>query len=150
MAKLKFKIIKNEKQYNKYCDLLEELVKKQINSDSQSLQDEIELLTLLIELWDKEHNTFNTYDPIELLKSFMTDHGLKAKSLVNILQLSKGHISDILNYKKGLSKETIRKLSDHFKVYQEAFNRPYPLISEVNRKFKHERLMNTKKDLELA
>lgn len=36
-------------------------------------------------------------------------------------------MSDILNYKKGLSKEVIRKLATHFKVRQEAFDRPYKL-----------------------
>ncbi len=41
--------------------------------------------------------------------------------------ISKGYISDILHYKKGLSKELIRKLAVHFKVSQGAFNRPYKL-----------------------
>lgn len=36
-------------------------------------------------------------------------------------------VSEMLNYKKGLSKETIRILSDRFKLNQEAFNRPYEL-----------------------
>ena len=63
----------------------------------------------------------------------MVDHNLKAKDLVNILELSKGTISKILNYQKGLSKDTIRKLSSYFKVSQEAFNRPYKLISEKNK-----------------
>jgi HTH-type transcriptional regulator/antitoxin HigA len=40
---------------------------------------------------------------------------------------SEGLVSDMLNYKKGFSKETIRILSAHFKTSQEAFNRTYPL-----------------------
>jgi len=39
----------------------------------------------------------------------------------------KGYVSDILNYKKGLSKESIRMLSERFKLNQQAFNRPYKL-----------------------
>ncbi len=141
METIKFKIIKTKEQYDKYCDTLENL----IMLDDKSVQDEIDLLTLLIEKWDSEHNTLNDLDPIELLKALMDDHNLKAKDLVEILGLSKGTISKILNYHKGLSKETIRILSDYFKISQESFNRPYRLINEVNRRFRNASLMNTKK-----
>jgi len=42
-------------------------------------QYEIELLTLLIEKWDNEHNTLNDSSPIELLNALMEEHDLKAK-----------------------------------------------------------------------
>ncbi len=61
----------------------------------------------------------------------MQDHQLKPQDLTEILGISKGYVSDILNYKKGLSKEVIRKLAEHFKVRQEAFNRVYDLKSLV-------------------
>lgn len=131
METLKYKIIKDVKQYKEYCDILEELVL----NDNKATTDEIELLTLLVEKWDNEHNTFNDSDPIELLTALMKEHDLKAKDLVGILELSKGTVSKILNYHKGLSKDTIRKLSDYFKLSQEAFNRPYKLVNEVNRNF---------------
>jgi len=130
-------------QYRAYCDILERL----ILNDHKTREDEIELLTLLIEKWDNEHNTFNDSDPIELLKALMEEHNLKAKDLVGILNLSKGTVSKILNYHKGLSKDTIRKLSDYFKLSQEAFNRPYKLINEVNRHFRNASLMNTRKNM---
>jgi HTH-type transcriptional regulator/antitoxin HigA len=143
METLKYKIIKDVKQYKEYCDILEEL----ILNDNKATTDEIELLTLLIEKWDNEHNTFNDSDPIELLNVLMVEHDLKAKDLAEILELSKGTVSKILNYHKGLSKDTIRKLSDYFKVSQEAFNRPYKLIHEVNRHFRNASLMNTRKNM---
>jgi len=123
---LKYTIIKTKSQYKDYCNKLEELVFS--SSKTKAIKDEIDLLTLLIEKWDKEHNTFEEVDPIRLLHSLMKDHNLKAKDLVELLSVSKGYVSDILHYKKGLSKEVIRKLSQHFKVSQEAFNRPYKLI----------------------
>lgn len=126
METLKYTIIKNREQYDHYCDIVEELVFQKNDNN----QDEIDLLTLLIEKWDIEHNTLNDTDPIEILKHFMAEHHLKSKDLMNILELSKGTISKILNYNKGLSKDTIRKLSDYFKVSQETFNRPYRLINE--------------------
>lgn len=69
-------------------------------------------------------------------ESLMADHHLKSKDLAEILSLTKGTIPEILNYNKGLLKDTIRELSDYFIVSQEAFNRPYRLINEVNRHFR--------------
>jgi len=143
METLKYKVIKDTEQYKEYCDILEEL----ILNENNATRDELELLTLLIEKWDNEHNTFKDSDPIELLKALMNEHDLKAKDLAGILNLSKGTISKILNYHKGLSKDTIRKLSDYFKLSQEAFNRPYKLINEVNRHFRDASLMNTRKNI---
>jgi len=141
METLKFTIIKNIEQYDKYCDILEDLISK------DEKRDEIDLLTLLIEKWDNDHNIFNDSDPIELIKALMIENNLKATDLVDILDLSKGTVSKILNYHKGLSKDTIRKLSDYFKVSQEAFNRPYRLKNEVNRHFRNASLMNTEKKM---
>ena len=72
METLKYKIIKTKAQYKEYCAKLEELVFKA--STTKSVADEIDLLTLLIEKWDAEHNSFKTIDPIQLLNSFLVDH----------------------------------------------------------------------------
>lgn len=143
MKKLKYTIVKTKKQYNEYCNILEKLL-IQTNIETS---DEIELITLLIEKWDAEHNTFNELNPVEIIKALLEANNLKPKDLVEILNLSKGTISKILNYHKGISKDTIRKLSIYFKVSQEAFNRPYKLINPVNKHFRNASLMNTKKDL---
>ena len=146
METLKYKIIKDKEQYKQYCDIIEDL----IVSEKREYNDDIELLTLLVEKWDQENNSLNDLNPIELLKALMEEHNLKAKDLVEILNLSKGTVSKILNYHKGLSKETIRKLSEYFNVSQESFNRPYKIINEVNKHYRNASLMNTKKNLALA
>jgi HTH-type transcriptional regulator/antitoxin HigA len=127
METLKYKVISSKVQYKKYCNVLEELVFS--GAKDKNTKDEIALLTLLVEKWDEEHLSTADLDPVQLLRSFIKDHNLKAKDLVDILGISKGYVSDILNYKKGLSKEVIRKLSIYFKVSQEAFNRPYKLTA---------------------
>jgi len=125
MEDLKYKIIKSAGQYDEYCDHLEDLVFE--NSPEPDTIHEIELLTFLIEKWDAELKSFPDADPIQLLKGLMIEQNLKAKDLVEILGVSKGLVSDIMNYKKGLSKDIIRSLSSFFKVSQEAFNRSYKL-----------------------
>src|SRR6266487_5484099 len=102
---VQYKIIKTSAQYNKYCDLLEALVDS--GRKTKAAQDEIELLNLLIEKYDEEHNTFDDADPIELLKSLMKENKMKAVDVAKLLQVSEGLVSDILKYKKGLSKDTI-------------------------------------------
>jgi HTH-type transcriptional regulator/antitoxin HigA len=148
METLKYKIIRTKTQYKEYCQVLEELVSS--NTKSMAKTDEIDLLTLLIETWDQDHNTFKEVDPIRLLHSLLNDHHLKAKDLAEILKVSKGYISDILNYKKGLSKDVIRTLADYFKVSQEAFNRPYKLKLPINTKLKNPSVMNTAKKFTLT
>lgn len=125
MATLKYKVIKSKTQYKEYCKTLENLIAT--NSKSKDEKEEIELLTLLIEKWDEEHNSFTDVDPVTLLHSLMKEHNLRAKDLADMLNVGKGLVSEILNYKRGLPKGIIRELSVHFKVSQEAFNRPYKL-----------------------
>jgi len=126
MVALKYKIIKSKSQYKEYSKILEDLVVADFKS--KDMKEEIELLTLLIETWDEQHNSFEDVDPITLLRSLMAERDLKAKDLVEILGVSKGLVSDILNYKKGMSKDIIRTLSEYFKVSQEAFNRSYKIV----------------------
>ena len=125
METLKYSIIKSKRQYAAYCKSLEELATS--NNKSKAVKDEVELLTLLIEKWDAEHNSFEDVDPITLLKNLMQEKKITSTELAKILNVSKGLVSDILNYKKGLSKEVIRGLADYFKVSHEAFNRRYVL-----------------------
>lgn len=147
MGTLKYRIIKSARQYKQYCSDLEALVS--IRTKSREIKDEIDLLTLLIEKWDSEHSSFRDIDPVALLHSLMRQRNMKAINLAEILGVSKGLISDILNYKKGLSKEVIRLLSAEFKVSQEAFNRPYALKSPLNLQIRNSGVMNTRKELVL-
>ena len=144
METLQYKIIKTKTQYIRYCNALEALVDS--GRKIKAVQDEIELLAFLIEKYDAEHNSFNDAGPIELLKSLMKDHKIKAVSLAQLLKVSEGLVFDMLNYKKGLSKDTIRILSQKFKLNQEAFNRPYELHLPVSPKFKSTRMIKTRKN----
>lgn len=134
METLKYTVIKSDKQYFKYCKIVEELVFR----DEEKFENEIELLELLIDKWDEEHTTLKEFelDPVELLKYILEENNMKAKGLAEILGLTKGTVSKILNYQKGFSKATIRKLACHFKMQQEAFNRPYPLEGQLSKDLK--------------
>ena len=149
METLKFKVIKTAKQYNEYCRILHDLdfLNKQ---KTTNIKDEIDLLTVLIEKYDDEHNIFNDLNPVELLRSLMQDHQLKSIDLARQLKVSPGLISDIINYKKGFSKDIIRQLASLFKLSQEAFNKPYQLKVPENSHVRRGRVVNTKNKLAVA
>jgi len=124
-----YTIIRTEKQYNEYCDDLHELVR---NVDSRE-SDDVELITLLTQKWEQENITCIELDPIQIIKELMVQNNINSKDLGEILELSKGTISKMLNYNKGLSKDTIRKISQRFKISQAILNKPYKLKNQVNR-----------------
>lgn len=148
METLKYKIIKTVTQYNQYCEMLENLLNDHPLGKVEA--DEVDLLTLLIQKWDEENSTFKEIDPIRLLRSLMAEHKMNAQDLVVLLKRSKGYISEILNYKKGLSKEVIRTLAENFKISQEAFNKEYKLKVTANSHLRDSGIMNTKKNLAIA
>ncbi len=131
METLKYTIIKNKLQYNEYCKILEELL-----CEGNKI-DEIDLITLLIEDWDTKLDLSEKHNPVEFAKILMKENNLKSKDLAKILELSKGTVSKILNYKKGFSKNTIRKLSEYFKVSQNLFNQPYKLKDEKDKQINY-------------
>jgi HTH-type transcriptional regulator / antitoxin HigA len=119
---LKYTVIKTREQYDEYCNTLESLVFG-TNQDQQA-QAEMELLTLLIETWDAEYAGKEERDAVSLVKSLMDVNQMKNKDLAAVLEVSPSLISDILNRRKGFSKDIIWKLSQHFKISQDLLNRP--------------------------
>ncbi len=128
MEKLKYTVIKTKSQYKEYCAILKTLVFS--DKKSKQVKEEIELLTILIEVWDNQHYKLKELDPVELIEYLRKEHGLTQSDLARMLDVSKSLISEILHYQKGLSKDMIRKLASHFKLSQEAFNRAYQLKKE--------------------
>ena len=134
MKELLYTVVKNELQYRRYCRRLEGLTNQSFKTRFEN--EEIDLLTVLIERYESEFIVKEELDPIQLLRSFMKANYIRPVDLVRILNCSKGLVSDILNYKRGLSKESIRILSAHFKLRKEALNRPYALLEKKKKRIK--------------
>lgn len=110
---------------SEYCKIQMKLFKE----NEKKYQDEIELLHVILDKWENDNYTkHRPSDPIVLIKILLEDHGIKAKDLAEILGLTKGTVSKILNYQKGLSKNSIRILAERFKIQQDFLNQPYPLV----------------------
>lgn len=131
MAELLYKVIKSDDQYFSYAKRLEELVAEGL--ESEEAMDEYELLYLLIRTWDEEHRLAPMADPVQLIKSLKENHRLTQTELAEIAGVGKSYISEILNYKKRMSKGIIRRFAEHFKIQQEALNREYKLAGDQGR-----------------
>jgi HTH-type transcriptional regulator/antitoxin HigA len=72
--------------------------------------DEADLLGLMIDEYEKEHYPIEAPDPIEAIKIRMEEMHLKQIDLVNEIG-GKSRVSEILNKKRKLTVEMIRKLT---------------------------------------
>ena len=114
MKNLKYTIIKNQEQYNKYCEMLEDL----IISKKSKVKDEIELLTLLIHDYNERimENYQYEFTPVELLKNLISENKLTQLELAKRLKVSPQLISDIIKRRREISKNMAYKLADEFSI----------------------------------
>ena len=119
LAKTLPAVIHSERENEHYTSLLEELDHKpeRLTPAEQRLA---ELLTLLIEDFEERHYSLKPATGIEALEELMNANGLKQKDLVNIFR-TPSIISEVLNGKRKLTTEHIRKLSRRFHVSPELF-----------------------------
>jgi len=112
-------VIHSEKENEHYTALLEELDHKpgKLTPAEQRLA---ELLTLLIGDFEEKHYSLRPATGIEALEELMDANGLKQKDLIDIFG-TPSIISEVLNGKRKLTTEHIRKLSRRFHVSPELF-----------------------------
>ena len=123
---MKYTKIKSSKQYNNYCEKHEELTFKNYKSN----QEEIELIEILIDEYENRViQTPKRMNPVELIAYLIQENSLTKSKLAKELNVSRQLITDILNYRRNISKQMINKLSDRFKLYPSAFSRPYKLTN---------------------
>jgi HTH-type transcriptional regulator/antitoxin HigA len=100
------KVIKTEKEYQAALSRLEKIFDSKKVSKTA---DELELLSLLIEKYENEISPIDLPDPIEAIKFRMEQLGYKQKDLAQAIGL-KSRVSEILNKKRKLTIDMIRKL----------------------------------------
>jgi HTH-type transcriptional regulator/antitoxin HigA len=77
--------------------------------------DELEILGILIDQYENEHFRIDLPDPIEAIKFRMEQLGYNQTDLSEIIGL-KSRASEILNKKRKLSLEMIRKLHEKLNI----------------------------------
>jgi HTH-type transcriptional regulator/antitoxin HigA len=110
--KMNIKPIKTEQDYLDALKRLEVIFDATPNSIDG---DELEILGVLIDNYEKIYFPINLPDPIEAIKFRMDQLNYSNRDLAQIIGL-KSRVSEILNKKRKLSINMIRKLHDALRI----------------------------------
>lgn len=115
------KPIKTEEDYNQVLERLSQIFDAKPNTKEG---DELEILGILIEKYENENFPIELPDPIEAIKFRMEQLNYSQNDLAEVIGL-KSRASEILNKKRKLSLEMIRKLSEKLHIPTEVLIQAY-------------------------
>jgi HTH-type transcriptional regulator / antitoxin HigA len=88
--------------------------------------DKLDILVTLVEAYEEKHYPIPPPDPIEAILHTMESQGLTRRDLEPLLG-SRARVSEILNRRRALSLEMIRKLQCHLGIAADILVQPYEL-----------------------
>ena len=122
---MKLKIIRNEEMYDEALAFVSSLMDAKPGSKQE---EELELWSLLIEQYEKEHHPIEDPDPIEAIRFRMDQLGLHRKDLEPFIG-QKSKVSEVLNRKRPLSLPMIRSLHSFLGIPAAVLLRESPRIA---------------------
>lgn len=121
---MNIKPIKTETDYKIALKRLEQVFDAEIGT---SESDEADMLGLLVDEYENEHYPIALPDPIEAIKIRMEELQLKQIDLVSEIG-GKSRVSEILNRKRKLTVEMIRKLTKRLNLSAGLLINDYQII----------------------
>ena len=112
-------VIQTKAENDYYLIVVEGLMRKgdEISKEEVALLD---LLTLLIETFERKHYKIKKSTPRASLNELIAANHLKQSDLLPIFG-SKGRVSEVVNGKRKISKEQAKKLANFFHVSADLF-----------------------------
>jgi HTH-type transcriptional regulator / antitoxin HigA len=126
--KIEIKPIKTEIDYEDALAEIEQLFDARPGTIEA---DRLEILTTLVEAYENRHYSIPLPDPIEAIKYFMESRGLSRRDLELYLG-SRGRVSEVLNRKRHLSLEMVRRLHNGLGIPAEVLIQPYEMIRQAS------------------
>ena len=121
---MNIKPIKTKTDYKEALKRLEIIFDAVVGSPES---DEADLIGLMIDDYEKKHFPINAPDPIEAIKIRMEEMQLKQSDLVGIIG-GKSRVSEVLNRKRKLTVEMIRKLNKQLNLSPSILINEYQLV----------------------
>ena len=121
---MELKPIKTEVDYRAALKRLEEIFDAKPGSPES---DELEILGLMMDNYENKYYPIEAPDPIEAIKIRMEEMNLKQKDLIPEIG-GKSRVSEILNRKRRLTVEMIRKLAVRLNLSVNILIKDYQLI----------------------
>jgi len=125
MATKNIKPIFTDQDYDKALHRIDEIFEAEPGTPEG---DELYILLLLVKAYDDQHYALPNPDPIEAIKLRMEDLGLKDKDLIPIIG-DKATVSKVLNRKRPLTLDMVRKLSEALTLPAEVLANEYALAA---------------------
>ena len=98
--------IRTKRDYERALRRIETLMDADPDSDEG---DELEVLATLVDVYEEKHFPVGAADPVEAILFRMDQQGLERKDLEPFIG-SRHRVSEVLNRKRGLSLDMIRRL----------------------------------------
>lgn len=117
------KPIKTNKEYDAALARVYELMQKDLKAGSK-LSDELEVLSILVEAYEKKHYPIPPPHPIEAIKFRLEQMGINEKELTRILG-GRSRKSEILSGRRKLSLNMIRELHEKLSIPAETLIAAY-------------------------
>jgi HTH-type transcriptional regulator/antitoxin HigA len=108
--------IKTEKDYKRALNFIDALFDAKAGTDQANI---VEVLAILVEKYEEEHFPIELHDPVEAIKFRMEQSGFTTADLAKILG-GRNRVSEVLNRKRRLSIEQVRRLSSRWKIPAES------------------------------
>ncbi len=121
---IEVKPIKTEADYEKVLAEIEQLFEA-IPGTPEA--DRLEILTTLVEVYENQHYAIPLPDPVEAIYYYLESRGLSRRDLELYLG-SRARVSEILNRKRPLSLEMIRRLHSGLGIPAEVLIQPYAML----------------------
>ncbi|RKQ50687.1 HTH-type transcriptional regulator/antitoxin HigA [Roseivirga pacifica] len=118
---MKIAPIRNERDYQQALERLEDIFDAKMGTEEG---DELEILSILIDRYENEHFPIGMPDPIEAIKFRMEQMGMKQKDLAEVVGF-KSRVSEVLNKKRKLTLDMIRKLNASLHIPTEVLVQEY-------------------------
>lgn len=115
------KALKTEDDYNRALKRLEEIFHAPVDTPEG---DEAEVLSILIEKYEEVHYPIEAPDPIEAILFRMEQMDMNQQDLAEVIGY-KSRVSEILNRKRKLNINMIRKLHDKLNIPYESLIADY-------------------------
>jgi len=112
-----------------YATVLAEVEALWDSEPGSSEADRLEVLVMVVEAYEAEHYPIPAPDPIELIRHVMEVRGLTRRDMEHYLG-SRGRVSEVLNRRRPLSLEMIRRLHVGLGLPADVLVQPYPLADE--------------------
>lgn len=105
---------------------LKEIERLMNASPGTTAGDRLEVLTTLVERYESQHEPIEPPNPVDALLCYMESRGLSRRDLEPYLG-SGARVAEVLNRRRPLTIEMIRKLHSGLRISAEVLIRPYPV-----------------------